>query len=417
MEGAYFVGRKEVIDWVNSTCQLNLTKIEDTANGCAACMLLDQLHPGQVSMQRVNWNAKQSHEFVGNYKVLQTAFAKLKIDRYIDVDRLISGKYMDNLEFMQWFKRFYEIQRGSTAPPAGYDAVEARCKGKGGKEFTMATGGIKRSNTAPAPIAGDENYDAPVKALGVPQKESRPKAEAKKAPKAAAAATNEPASITVSNLRAAAAAAKEREPAAAQLAAAASGKEKGRKESTANAKGRAPSSAPHGRDAPGSPGASARMSSSAAIVANKALASEVQALTAANETMKNEMVGLEKERDFYFDKLRDIEILLQDMTEDGGASKKSAAEVALSGKIFKILYATAEGFVQSPTASANTAAAKSGRDSSSNNNYGEEEEEDAPMSPVKYGGPQSVYGGDGDGDGDDEVPPPPEGDDDDNYDA
>ncbi len=58
---------------------------------------------------------------------------------------------------MQWFKRFYEIQRGSTSAPAGYDAIEARCKGKGGKEFTMATGGIKRSNTAP--IAGDENYE------------------------------------------------------------------------------------------------------------------------------------------------------------------------------------------------------------------------------------------------------------------
>ena len=53
-------------------------------------------------MSKVNWAAKQSFEFVANYKILQTAFTKLNIDKYIDVDRLISGRYMDNLEFMQW---------------------------------------------------------------------------------------------------------------------------------------------------------------------------------------------------------------------------------------------------------------------------------------------------------------------------
>jgi RP/EB family microtubule-associated protein len=90
--------------WINSTLDLNLAKIEDTANGCVACQLLDIMYPGKVPMNKVNWSAKQSFEFVANYKVLQTCFTKLSIERHVDVDRLITGKYMDNLEFMQWFK-------------------------------------------------------------------------------------------------------------------------------------------------------------------------------------------------------------------------------------------------------------------------------------------------------------------------
>jgi RP/EB family microtubule-associated protein len=128
MEGAFFVGRKEIMDWLNSTLDLNLQKVEDTANGAVACQLLDIMYPGAVPMSKVNWSAKQSFEFVANYKILQTCFTKLNIERHIDVDRLITGKYMDNLEFMQWFKRFYEM---SVSDKGDYDAYAQRCKGKG----------------------------------------------------------------------------------------------------------------------------------------------------------------------------------------------------------------------------------------------------------------------------------------------
>ena len=46
MDEAYFVGRREIILWINETLQLNISKIEQTANGCVAIQMLDMLHPG-----------------------------------------------------------------------------------------------------------------------------------------------------------------------------------------------------------------------------------------------------------------------------------------------------------------------------------------------------------------------------------
>ena len=48
MEGAFFVGRKEIIDWINTTLDLNLTKVEETASGAVACQLFDIMYPNQV---------------------------------------------------------------------------------------------------------------------------------------------------------------------------------------------------------------------------------------------------------------------------------------------------------------------------------------------------------------------------------
>ena len=53
--------------------------------------------------------------------------------------------------------------------------------------------------------------------------------------------------------------------------------------------------------------------------------------------MKVDFDGIQKERDFYFEKLREIEVLLQDIEDKGEGTD-------LTASIFKILYATAEGF-------------------------------------------------------------------------
>jgi len=134
MDGAYFTGRRELLIFFNELLQLNLQKIEETATGAVACQVIDFMYPGSIQMKRVNWQAKNDYEYVSNYKLLQAAFDKHNIRRHIDVDKLIRGKYQDNLEFCQWLKAFFDQTVSSSgALDRDYDPVYVRSKGKGGK--------------------------------------------------------------------------------------------------------------------------------------------------------------------------------------------------------------------------------------------------------------------------------------------
>lgn len=66
------------------------------------------------------------------------------------------------------------------------------------------------------------------------------------------------------------------------------------------------------------------------------------ALRQENETMKEAIAGLEKERDFYFSKLRDIELLLQTAIEQD--PKIEEDDNGLVRNIQAILYSTEDGF-------------------------------------------------------------------------
>lgn len=109
MDPAYFVSRTEILTWINTFFSLNLAKVEHAASGAIYCQIVDACYPGTVSMHKVNWNAKLEHEFVANYKVLQQAFARNGVQKHIDVPKLIKAKYQDNLEFLQWLKRFFDM--------------------------------------------------------------------------------------------------------------------------------------------------------------------------------------------------------------------------------------------------------------------------------------------------------------------
>ncbi len=67
------------------------------------------------------------------------------------------------------------------------------------------------------------------------------------------------------------------------------------------------------------------------------LKNSVDQSSRAYAELRLEMEGLEKERDFYFEKLRDIEVLLQEVEDKNQGNDLTAA-------IFKILYATIDGF-------------------------------------------------------------------------
>jgi len=66
------------------------------------------------------------------------------------------------------------------------------------------------------------------------------------------------------------------------------------------------------------------------------------ALKQENDQLKEAIAGLEKERDFYFAKLRDIELLLQTAIEQDPSIETD--ENGLVKNIQTILYSTEEGF-------------------------------------------------------------------------
>jgi RP/EB family microtubule-associated protein len=228
MDSAYFVGRAELLQFVNTTLGLNLSKIEQTCSGAVACQLLEAIHPGCLSLSKVDFNAKNDYEYINNYKVLQAAFTKLAIDKHIEVNKLIKGRPLDNIEFMQWFKSYYDSHSGSLDP--NYDPQARRAGSK--------TGGVKGASTSSS-------------ATG---------AASKRAPLSSAAST-------LNTSRAATTAAPKK-----------------------------------------TAGAAAKGVSAAEAAAQKAQLEEARDQVAE---LKLQVDNVERERDFYFSKLRDIEILCQ----------------------------------------------------------------------------------------------------------
>ena len=93
-----------------------------THSGAAYCQFMDMLFPGSIALKKVKFQAKLEHEYIQNFKILQAGFKRMGVDKIIPVDKLVKGKFQDNFEFVQWFKKFFDANYDGKE----YDPVAAR---------------------------------------------------------------------------------------------------------------------------------------------------------------------------------------------------------------------------------------------------------------------------------------------------
>lgn len=131
------------------------------ASGAVHCQIIDALHPGTIQMSKVNFGAKSENESISNYKVLQTAFDKLGVDKQVDVTKLIKARPVDNLEFLQWMKHYYDTQTAGGVAAPDYDPIERRARAKGGANFGRTSGaGASNSNGRTTPRNNSTTADS-----------------------------------------------------------------------------------------------------------------------------------------------------------------------------------------------------------------------------------------------------------------
>ncbi|KAK1171795.1 microtubule-associated protein RP/EB family member 3-like isoform X1 [Acipenser oxyrinchus oxyrinchus] len=116
------LSRHDMLAWVNDSLHFSYTKVEQLCSGAAYCQFMDMLFPGSVHLKKVKFQAKLEHEYIHNFKVLQAAFKKMSIDKIIPVERLVKGKFQDNFEFVQWFKKLFDANYDGK----DYDPLQAR---------------------------------------------------------------------------------------------------------------------------------------------------------------------------------------------------------------------------------------------------------------------------------------------------
>lgn len=246
------LSRHDMLAWVNDCLQSSFSKIEELCTGAAYCQYMDMLFPASIPVKRIKFRTNLEHEYIQNFKLLQAAFKKKGVDKIVPIDRLVKGKFQDNFEFLQWFKKFFDANYSGQE----YNALSIR----GGEPMGAGGAAAPRSNSIGMShgIAKSSNSKTDLSS-------SKPIRNVAKPTRSAVAIS----------------------PTSTQGG--------GRLNNDAN---------------------------------------KVDELSSQLSGMKVALEGLEKERDFYFGKLRSIEVVCQEHEE----------EVPVLQKVLAILYATEEGF-------------------------------------------------------------------------
>lgn len=168
---AFSVSKSVLLEWLNGFFGLGYVKVEECATGAIYCQILDAIYPGKVPMKLVKWNAKNEYEFVQNFKIVQKVMMEKNISKPVPIDKLVKARYQDNLEYLQWFKHFFEC----TYQGQEYAAAARRTLGAGGPGSSGTATSSKA--TTKAPVAAPAAKKPPAAAAkGMSKPSSKPKA-------------------------------------------------------------------------------------------------------------------------------------------------------------------------------------------------------------------------------------------------
>uniref|UniRef100_A0A7E4UMT3 Microtubule-associated protein RP/EB family member 1 n=2 Tax=Panagrellus redivivus TaxID=6233 RepID=A0A7E4UMT3_PANRE len=279
------LSRHEMLEWVNDCLQSQFSKIEELHTGAGYCLFMEALFPGVVPIKKVKWNPRNELEKLNNWKLFMTGLKDVQVDKVIHVEKMTKGKFQDNFEFLQWFKKFFD---------ANYD----------GHEYS------------PIDIRHNEPLPVDPKAPGISSGSAVKKASTTSLNRSAAA---RPAPPSLANRRPLAP-----NPATSSVT----------RSSTNTTLASTPRNGGAGSRTHLHQPAGSNNNLHNAVTAK--LEKELEAAKADITDLSDSVASLERERDFYFSKLRSIEVMCQDCQTSGEALDHN--------KVLEILYETEDGF-------------------------------------------------------------------------
>ncbi|CAF1555181.1 unnamed protein product [Adineta steineri] len=244
------LSRNDILQWINTALEANFTKVEDLCSGAAYCQFMEMMFPGKFTII---------------YIVI------------VPVEKLVKGKFQDNFEFVQWFKKFFDANYTAAHD---YDPLAAR------DGQSLGSGGGKA-----APGGGSSGIRAPPASRPVPAPVTRAAPPPTRPPVTAKPMQQHQQKISPSVHRPV-------------------GNSSGHHVDTHHGS--------HNTE-------------------SIRLQQEIDNLQEIIQQHAAQITGLEKERDFYYQKLRDVEVICQE---------PECESLPHTQKILEILYATEEGFAQ-----------------------------------------------------------------------
>lgn len=158
--------RHEMVAWVNKLLEAKFTKVEELCTGAAYCQFMDMMFPNSVPMNRIKFRTNTEYDSLQNFKLLQVAFKNVAVAKEIPVERLVKGRFQDNLEFLQWFCKFVETN---------YDGhVYHASKARNGQILGYGPNFVRPKDRILSPLRVDDTLETPRTAKRPRQEDQRP---------------------------------------------------------------------------------------------------------------------------------------------------------------------------------------------------------------------------------------------------